>query len=654
MIFSIFINTKAFFESKNCKTNTFGKIWKNHFEILKNILSPLTHSKSNEWGNLFMENNTKTKTNKKSSKRVIGTLFIALLSIAITAVISIGATLAFFAGSTTATQSLFMGGPVYVEITGRNNDFKAGDGNLDISAYAGRTTGTAGTIDNTILLPGQKVEIHSSARVYSTTATSTIEDSPIPDISTGANTGNIGNAYTDSEGNAYYVNNQGRVTSTTTSILRARFGINIEFDPTVGFNNFTGTTYANNYPVQSQTSFNREVTNDTTEVVAGFEGALHSTNMEYSYDSATQTHTGRRDYVSDTKFTATTVAGEDMNKIKAGLLTSIYSWKYVSQKEYEGLNAITDDVNFSKMPAPFDGTINAQGTSSNKAGGAGNGFYGVWILDGAGNKTESNAFYKARTNAYMNTYVEFYINEYGNPVTRTLQSSIDALNSSLNKYFVNLINDSSRYIQTPDNPDTADVVEGLGLNASWLYIDPSIGNDTNSNEISTSVGGWWYLVVDNGGTITGVAETYGEGGAPTGINASGNTYTQTVNRTAYSSTDSNRLKYYLYEIVPDISVGEVIGTNGQKKIASSILPFVNGTFALPGDALTNVFANAKLSFNVSFQALQAFLPYTQDIDNMDYTNPLLGTAKPLTIESAIPIYNEAFDYQENGGEIGDL
>ena len=646
MIYSNFINTKTFFESKNCKTNAFGKIWKNHFEILKNILSPLTHSKSNEWGNLFMENNTKTKTNKKSSKRVIGTLFIALLSIAITAVISIG--------STTATQSLFMGGPVYVEITGRNNDFKAGDGNLDISAYAGRTTGTAGTIDNTILLPGQKVEIHSSARVYSTTATSTIEDSPIPDISTGANTGNIGNAYTDSEGNAYYVNNQGRVTSTTTSILRARFGINIEFDPTVGFNNFTGTTYANNYPVQSQTSFNREVTNDTTEAVSGFEGALHSTNMDYSYDSATQTHTGRRDYVSDTKFTATTVAGEDMNKIKAGLLTSIYSWKYVSQKEYEGLNAITDDVNFSKMPAPFDGTINAQGTSSNKAGGAGNGFYGVWILDGAGNKTESNAFYKARTNAYMNTYVEFYINEYGNPVTRTLQSSIDALNSSLNKYFVNLINDSSRYIQTPDDPDTADVVEGLGLNASWLYIDPSIGNDTNSNEISTSVGGWWYLVVDNGGTITGVAETYGEGGAPTGINASGNTYTQTVNRTAYSSTDSNRLKYYLYEIVPDISVGEVIGTNGQKKIASSILPFVNGTFALPGDALTNVFANAKLSFNVSFQALQAFLPYTQDIDNMDYTNPLLGTAKPLTIESAIPIYNEAFDYQENGGEIGDL
>ena len=89
-----------------------------------------------------MKSNVKTENKRKSTKRAIGTLVVSLLSIAITAVISIGATLAYFAGSTTANQALFMGGPVYVEITGRNNDFKAGDGNLDISAYAGRTTGT--------------------------------------------------------------------------------------------------------------------------------------------------------------------------------------------------------------------------------------------------------------------------------------------------------------------------------------------------------------------------------------------------------------------------------------------------------------------------------------------------------------------------------
>lgn len=601
-----------------------------------------------------MEKTQNTKKNKssKKSRRIIGTLFITALSIGITAVLSVGATLAFFAGSTTANNSLYMGGPVYVEITGRNNDFKAGNGNLDIAAFAGRTTGTAGTINNTILLPGQKVEIHSSARVYSTTETSTVEDNPIPDNSTGANTGNIGNAYTDAEGNAYYVNNEGRVTTTTTSIIRARFGIDIEFDPSVGFNNFTGTTYSSNYPVQSQTSFTREVTNTETEEVEGFEGAIHTSEEEYSYDSSTQTHTGRRDYVDDITFTASTTAGEDMTQIKARTLKSIYAWKYVSQSEYEGSKSITDDLNFAKMPSPFDGTVNAQGGDSKKVpGGNGNGFYGVWILDGEGNKTESKSFYKARTTAYMNTYVEHYVNEYGNEVNRTLASSIDALNSSLNNYFVSLINDSSTYIQTADDPTTTDIVEGLGLNASWLYIDPSIGNDTNSNEISTSVGGWWYLIVDNGGTITGKADTYADT-PPTGITASGNTYTQNVDRTSYESTDANRLKYYLYEIVPDITVGEIIGTNGQKKIASDIIPFVNGTFALPGDALTNVFANAKLSFTVSFQALQAFLPYTADIDNMDYTNPLLGTGKPLTIESAIPIFNEAFDYQESGGDIG--
>ncbi|MBE5739029.1 MAG: hypothetical protein E7354_04820 [Clostridiales bacterium] len=595
--------------------------------------------------------NIEKKKKKSSARKRAGTILIATLSIGLTATLSVGATLAFFAGSTTANRALYMGGPVYVEITGRNNDFLAGDGNLDISAFAGRTTGTAGTIDNTILLPGQKVEIHSSARVYSTTETSTVEDNPIINDSTGANTGNIGNPYTDANGNAYYTNNEGRVTTTTTSLIRARFGIDIEFDPTVGFNNFTGTTYSNNYPVQSQTSFEREVTNTTTETVSGFEGAIHSSDQAYSYSPTTQTHTGRRDYVADTTFTASTTAGEDMTKIKNRTLKSIYSWRYVSQTEYEGTNAITDDLHYSKMPAPFDGSVNAQGGDSNKiSGGSGNGFYGVWILDGTGNKTESNAFYKARTIAYMNTYVESYVNEYGNTVTRTLQSSIDALNNALNNNFVNLINDSSTFIQTTDNPDTPEI-EGLGINASWLYIDPSIGNDTNSNEISTSVGGWWYLIVDNGGTITGVNDNYADT-PPTGVTASGDSYTQTVDRNSYPATDANRLKYYLYEIVPDIEVGEVIGTNGQKKIASSIIPFVNGTFALPGDALTNVFANAKLSFTVSFQALQAFLPYTSDIDNMDYTNPLLGTAKALTIENAIPIFNEAFDYQESSGNIG--
>ena len=97
--------------------------------------------------------NTTSKRNKSARKK-IGIAFIAVLSIGITVLLSVGATLAFFAGSTTANNALYMGGPVYLEMTGRNNDFLAGNGNLDISAFAGRTTGTAGSISNTILLPG--------------------------------------------------------------------------------------------------------------------------------------------------------------------------------------------------------------------------------------------------------------------------------------------------------------------------------------------------------------------------------------------------------------------------------------------------------------------------------------------------------------------
>jgi hypothetical protein len=68
---------------------------------------------------------------------------------------------------------------------------------------------------------------------------------------------------------------------------------------------------------------------------------------------------------------------------------------------------------------------------------------------------------------------------------------------------------------------------------------------------------------------------------------------------------------------------------------------------LPGDALTNIFANAKISFQISFQAIQAFFPYTTSIDGVDYKDSLFGVAKVLNIGNAIPIFNEAFDYQES-------
>ena len=213
-------------------------------------------------------------------------------------------------------------------------------------------------------------------------------------------------------------------------------------------------------------------------------------------------------------------------------------------------------------------------------------------------------------------------------------------------------------------------------NASWLYIDPTIGNDTNTSEISTSTGGWWYLVESDAGSCKidtagnpankvtkEVDSTYYDtasstwkviAGAPEGASVSNNVPMATpaaFTRNDFTASEDARLDAKLFEINPLLAKETVTknGENNVTKVVSYSFPFVNGTSALPADALTNVFANAKITFQISFQAIQAFFPYSTNIDKMDYTNPLLGTAKALSIRNAIPIYNEAFDYQENVG-----
>ena len=129
-----------------------------------------------------------------------------------------------------------------------------------------------------------------------------------------------------------------------------------------------------------------------------------------------------------------------------------------------------------------------------------------------------------------------------------------------------------------------------------------------------------------------------------------------ANGKIFGPKNENRLYAKLFEIDPTITLDptkytseKYVGKNGSEnvaKIVSVAFPFVNGTFALPGDALTNVFANARISFQISFQAIQAFFPYTASIDGLDYQDALFGTAKALNIKNAIPIFNEAFDYQE--------
>ncbi len=638
---------------------------------------------------MFMEKTTKKKKNsKKSLRRRIGIIAVGGLSLVLTVCLSVGATLAWFAGSTWASKNLYMGGPVYVEMAGRGKagstaggtegeaKWVGGDGNLDIKAAAARSTGTVtggdvntDAISDDILLPGQKMQIYSQARVFSTAETTTVDDDAIINESSGANTANTSN------GTVTYQNSVGRVTTTTTSVLRARFSIDVEFDPSVGFNNFTDVNYMNGYPVQS-TAYSGDKGADVSDT--SWQAALTDTEFETTNSSTggadntdgTVTYTGRRDAVAVGTWTAGQTA-TDCAAIRAGSKKSIYKWKYVSKAEYDKAGDTASATNM-KMAAPFDGSDKS--TNSN-------GYYGVWVCDDTATAgtyacAESDAFYKARCNAYLQTYVEFYVNEYGNTVTRTIAGSISALENQLNQYFVKLVNDSSDAIHdgltegfnVNANGEMTDRATGTAINASWLYIDPSIGNDTNTDEISSGVGGWWYLVADDGADIlsTGlgdnavktVVDTYNNHLTDSKPSSATGTASNTVtDGTAFKRKDvvataDGRLDAKLYEIIPNQDLGEQVGNNNGtavKKVVSDAFPFVNGTFALPTDALTNVFANAKISFKIAFQALQAFFPYTETIDGIDYTSPLLGTAKALSIRNAIPIYNEAFDYEENSG-----
>lgn len=666
-----------------------------------------------------MEKITKKKKTKKGLKKRIGLIAIGGLSLVLTICLSVGATLAWFAGSTWSSNQLYMGGPVYVEMAGRGTSgstagtgtgeakWLGGAGNLDIQAATSRKTGTnikdikdaegqpATGIPDNILLPGQKFEIYSQARVFSTAYTSSVGTDSTTSGSSGANVTN-----TEKDGTAH-ITNKGRVTSTTTSVLRARFSISIDFDPSVGFNNFTQADYSQNYPKQTSNytghvgakkggeGADKETIVPTITTGLTWDTALGATALKANA-SGVYTEDSRRDAVETGTWTANISDEAELKAIKAGTKKSIYKWKFVSASDYEkavgageggkiGIDSsttLTASAKYAKMAAPFDGSDKSTNSQ---------GYYGCWILTGAAENNaiaESDAFYKARCNSYIDSYVEEYITEYGDVKTRTIGDSIKALENSLNQSFVQLVNDSSDAIiagkvfgMTASNgqmtyataPEGTTYTEG-STNASWLYIDPTIGNDTNTSEISTSTGGWWYLVESDTGSckidavghsanlvtkeVDSANPTVAENGSVTWA-ATENLPVETakaISRDTAKASDAARLEAKLFEINPLIA-REPITTNKTTgdvtKVVSYSFPFVNGTAALPADALTNVFANAKITFQISFQAIQAFFPYSTNIDKMDYTNPLLGTAKALNIKNAIPIYNEAFDYQEN-------
>ena len=695
-----------------------------------------------------MEKITKKKKAKKGLKKRIGLFAIGGLSLVLTICLSVGATLAWFAGSTHADKSLFMGGPVYVEMAGRGTKdgenaatWQGGSGKLDITSFE-RGMGTVGS-ENGVLLPGQRFALYSQARVFSTSTTTSTGTNDTVNTSSGANVSNT------SAGGVKHQTSKGRITTTTSSVLRARFSVSVEFDPTVGFNNFTGTDYAKNYPVQTGQYMGNNADGSGVDVninAAEYAGlawseALDKEAYKASYSvgeggsvTVTYPNNARRDAVKDATYTADTSTA--LAEIKAGTKKSIYSWKFVSESVYKAaytakpttdpaFDPVTEaktaglDTTFKyvQMGAPFDGKTNAAGGPSNTAGGTGNGFYGVWVLTSnkAGDAKilkESDSFYKARCNSYIQSYVEQYPTEYGDFTERTIGEGLKALETALNQSFVNLVNDSSNAIiagflngmtvnsngimsyatgltttgENPQWPGKTDTTPATNKPyASWLYIDPSIGNDTNTSELSTSTGGWWYLVECDNGTvgkytingttpietdinkINKVVDNYPttkiESGEPGEgqyiIDAAGNSVRTNspvptagaINRNDHDAKNGERLNAKLYEIDPTEVISEVTknGTDTVNKVASYQFPFVNGSAVLAGDELTNIFANAKITVQISFQAVQAFFPFTTSIDGFTYKDTLLGTAKALNIANAIPIFNEAFDYYEATG-----
>lgn len=666
-----------------------------------------------------MEKTTKKRKTKKGLKKRIGLIAIGGLSLVLTICLSVGATLAWFAGSTHADKSLFMGGPVYVEMTGSDDTtWKGGSGNLDITSFE-RGMGTVQG-ENGILLPGQRFNIYSQARVFSTSATDSTTTKKTPNKSSGANTTNTSN-----EDGGQYTNNIGRKTTTTSSVLRARFSVSVEFDPSVGYNNFTDTDYAENYPSQSgeyKGAYANE-SGETVEPTVPAEGGTATRpalnwyealgKESYKLDEETNKYpaSSRRDAVakSHTVFSSPedtvgtpvqdysdALSGAELTEVRKGKVKSIYSWKFVSKAVYEDASitaksdqadgakttALAANFKYIQMGAPFDGKTEDKDNGISKA-------YGVWILDNAKLK-ESDSFYKARCNNYIQTYVEHYQSEYGDYVERNIGTGLKAIENALNKSFIDLVNDSSNAIiagllygmkvdadtgimsfnsKPADDPAAPD---NANQKCSWLYIDPTIGNDTNTNELSTSTGGWWYLVECSDGAvgaydIDGNLTTTDANAINTSVDnldegtkdSAGNTVQKnsiaadktnaTFTRTSAKETDSVRLKAKLFEIKPYKAVSNVSknGTQTIQKFASYQFPFVNGSAVLYGDNITNIFANAKISVQISFQALQAFFPFTTSIDGLTYKNTLLGTAKALNIGNAIPIFNEAFDYYED-------
>ena len=176
-------------------------------------------------------------------------------------------------------------------------------------------------------------------------------------------------------------------------------------------------------------------------------------------------------------------------------------------------------------------------------------------------------------------------------------------------------------LDIPAAKESADIAQITMPNGTDVY---NIGYDNNGAGAG-DVGGWWYLV-----KVTA------------DIDVSNNDFTKL-------NTNGNA---EMFEIdTRNFTSGNTYDGNAG---AANEIPFVDGEVVLPGDMLDNIYGNAKIDFKVTFQAIQAFLPwqttsesnYKKDGSGKDSavpTNSDMGKGKDLTIGNAYIIFDEAFN-----------
>ena len=505
----------------------------------------------------------KTKKSKKFRKK-IGYIAILAISFGLVVFMGVGSTLAWFAGSDWADNTMYMGGPVYISMYGEDNagrKLTSGFGNLEVSAASGsRTTGiTSLTGDDAndvkVLLPGQRMEIHAVARLRSSAYETSYRRKD--------NDGGLQNGTT------------GELSRSTNALLRARFSLDVTFDSDTAV---------------GESGFYKLPTSTTKPTAGTFSGSYNfyvSSAMEVLSDTGVNGYLKPKEKVGE-EWVDATVSGlktEDTND--DGVDNYYYTVTITST------NIKTPDGREWYLPASETGNVTT-----------GTGAIWAWV----------------RRDSYGNEIAP-YANE---------QDLINALNTNMMQLIVasNAIGaakaDGARwgwkYIPAAAKEAT-EIAQITMPNGTDVY---NIGYDNNGAGAG-DVGGWWYLVKVTADTAV------------------------TNNDFSVLNTNGNA---EMFEIdTRNFTTGNTY--DGEGKAANEI-PFIDGEFVLPGDMLDNMYGNAKIDFKITFQAIQAFLPWQTTSESNykaggtgeDTVTPdatAMGTGKDLTIGNAYIIFDEAFN-----------